>query len=334
MQGPRHLGEVRIFPAARCLGRKYLAVLNAGPADRVTACARSMLNRRSMATAIDAKTRVCAIFGHPVGHSLSPSIHNAAFAELGLNLVYVAHDIAPDDLASAMQAVRALKYRGLSITIPHKVNAIGLVDEVDETARRIGCINTVVNDSGVLKGYNSDGLGALGALRQAQVEPKGADVVVLGSGGAARAIAVTLATQAPPRRLTLLGVDAVELGRLADTLREVGSCEVITRALEPSNLEEAISSAELLLHTTPVGMAPHVDASVVPAQLLRPGLTVFDAVYTPRRTKLLRDSSDRGARVVEGLEMFLGQALVQFEMWTGQPAPRETMRRVIEQRLG
>ena len=293
-----------------------------------------MLNRRDMATPIDAKTQVCAIFGHPVGHSLSPAIHNAAFAELGLNLVYVAHDIEPEDLTSAMQAVRALKYRGLSITIPYKVSAMGLVDEVDETALRIGCINTVVNDAGVLKGYNSDGLGALGALRQANVEPKGTDVLVLGSGGAARAIAVTLATQAPPRRLTLLGVDAGELEGLASTLRAVGSGEVIADKLDQPNLERAISSAELLLHTTPVGMAPRIDASVVPAELLRPGLSVFDAVYTPRRTKLLCDAADRGARVVEGLEMFLGQALVQFELWTGQPAPRETMRRVIEQRLG
>ncbi len=294
----------------------------------------SMLDRRCMAILADAKTQVCAIFGHPVGHSLSPAIHNAAFAELNLNLVYVAHNIAKADLASAMQAIRVLNYRGLSITIPHKVSAMALVDEVDETARRIGCINTVVNEAGVLKGYNSDGLGALGALRQASVEPKGSDTVILGSGGAARAIAVTLAAQAAPRRLTVLGVDAVELSALATSLRELETCEVIANALDPANLEKSLTSAELLLHTTPVGMAPQVDASVVPAALLRPGLSVFDAVYTPRRTKLLRDASERGARVIEGLEMFLGQALVQFELWTGKAAPRDTMRQVIEQRLG
>ena len=282
----------------------------------------------------DASTQLCAIFGHPVGHSLSPAIHNAGFTQLSLDMAYVAHDVQPQDLGSAMAAIRTLKYRGLSITIPHKVNAMSFVDVVDDTARRIGCINTVVNEGGVLKGYNSDGLGALGALRAADAEPRDADVLILGSGGAARAIAVTLAAQAPPRRLTLLGVVEPELDALANTLRELHSTEVVAKRLEPETLSRAVADAQLLMHTTPIGMAPHGDNSLVPAQMLHTGLTVFDAVYTPRRTKLLRDASDKGCRVIEGLEMFLGQALVQFELWTGKTAPRETMRGVIEQRLG
>src|ERR1700690_966453 len=216
-----------------------------------------MLNRPGMPPIPDAKTPLRPIFGHPVGHSLSPAIHNAAFAELGLDLSYVAHDVEPQNLASAMAAIRALNYRGLSITIPHKIAALSLVDEIDETARHIGCINTVVNSGGVLTGYNSDGLGALGALRAAHVEPRGADVVVLGSGGAARAIAVTLAAQAPPRRLTLLGVDEPELTALAQTLRLQGTTEVIADKLEASTVARVLTGAELLLHTTPVGMAPN-----------------------------------------------------------------------------
>lgn len=232
-----------------------------------------------------------------------------------------------------MAAIRTLNYRGLSITIPHKVSALRLVDEVDDTARRIGCINTVVNAGGVLKGYNTDGLGALGALRAAHVEPRGADVLILGSGGAARAIAVTLAAESPPRRLTLLGVDEPELKALAATLREQELTDVIADKLEPGRLARALLEAQLLLHTTPVGMAPVTEKSIVPAEILHAGLTVFDAVYTPRRTQLLRDAVERGCRVVEGLEMFLGQAVVQFELWTGKAAPRETMRAVIEKRL-
>jgi shikimate dehydrogenase len=282
----------------------------------------------------DAKTQLCAIFGHPVGHSLSPAIHNAAFAELCLDMAYVAHDIEPQNLGNAMAAIRALNYRGLSITIPHKVASLSLVDEVDETARHIGCINTVVNSGGVLKGYNTDGLGALGALRAANVEPRGADVVVLGSGGAARAIAVTLAVQAPPRRLTLLGVDEPELTALAETLRLQRTTEVVAERLEPTTVARVVAEAQLLLHTTPVGMVPNIEQSIVPADSLHAGLTVFDAVYTPRRTRLLRDAAERSCRIVEGLEMFLGQALVQFELWTGKNPPRETMRAIIEQRLG
>jgi shikimate dehydrogenase len=282
----------------------------------------------------NAKTKVCAIFGHPVGHSLSPAIHNAAFAELGLDLIYVAHDVWPQDLGQAMAGIRALRYLGLSITIPHKVAALGLVDEVAPTARRIGCINTVVNVDGVLKGYNTDGLGALCALRAAHVEPQGAEVVVLGSGGAARAIAVTLAAEAPPKRLTLLGVDEPELTALAQTLRQQQTTEVRAERLESRTMKSVIGDAQLLLQTTPVGMAPNTEQSIVPVDLLHGELTVFDAVYTPRKTKLLRDAEAQGCRIIEGLEMFLSQALVQFELFTGKPAPQAIMRAIIEQRLG
>ena len=287
-----------------------------------------------MPSQVDANSRICAIFGHPVGHSLSPAIHNAAFETLGLNFVYVAHDVLPSDLPAAMAGIRALGYRGLSITIPHKVAALNLVDEVDDTARRIGCINTVVNDGGVLKGRNSDGLGALGALRAAQIDPRGAEVVLLGSGGAARAIAVTLVAEAPPSRLTLLGIEEPELAALANTLRDQGNSEIVVGRLDRGELGPALERAQLVLHTTPVGMAPRSEQSVVPADLLHSKLTVFDAVYTPRRTRLLLDAAERGCRTVEGLEMFLGQALVQFELWAGQQAPREVMRAVIEKRLG
>jgi shikimate dehydrogenase len=287
-----------------------------------------------MAPLLDAHTQTCAIFGHPVGHSLSPAIHNAAFAALGLNFVYIAHDVQPADLPAAMSGIRALGYRGLSITIPHKVAALALVDELDDTARRIGCINTVVNEGGSLKGRNTDGLGALGALRAANVNLEQAHVVVLGSGGAARAIAVTLLAEAAPRKLTLLGIVEPELTALANTLRNQNKSEIAVGQLNRAGLENALQNANLVLHTTPIGMEPKSEESVVPEELLHPSLTVFDAVYTPRRTRLLRDATARGCRTVEGLEMFLGQALVQFQLWTGQTAPKEVMRQIIEDRLG
>ena len=287
-----------------------------------------------MAPVPDAHTQTCAIFGHPVGHSLSPAIHNAAFSALGLNCVYVAHDVQPADLPAAMSGIRALGYLGLSVTIPHKVAALALVDEVDDTARRIGCINTVVNEEGSLKGRNTDGLGALGAIRAANVNLEQSNIVVLGSGGAARAIAVTLLAEATPRKLTLLGIIEPELSALANTLRNQGKSEIVVGQLNRAGLEHALQNADLVLHTTPVGMEPKSEASVVPAELLHPGLTVFDAVYTPRRTRLMRDAAARGCRTIEGLEMFLGQALVQFQLWTGQAAPKDVMRTVIEDRLG
>jgi shikimate dehydrogenase len=282
---------------------------------------------------ISAKTRVCGILGHPVEHSLSPAIHNAAFAATGLDLAYVAHDVVPEALPAAIQGAKALGYRGLSITIPHKVAALACVDEADATARGIGCINTVVNDRGVLSGYNSDGLGALGALEQAEANPRAQRVVLLGSGGAARAIAFTMATQAPPSRLVVLGVLADELQTLVRELRERVGYHAEGFALDEARLRAELPAADLLVHATPVGMSPRVDDTLVPRQLLRPELVVFDAVYNPRQTRLLREARVAGARVIEGVEMFLGQAVVQFELWTGQKAPREVMRRVIEERL-
>ncbi len=282
---------------------------------------------------IDAKTKVCGIFGHPVGHSLSPEIHNAAFAARDLPYVYVAHDVQPDDVTQAMTGIRVLGYRGLSITIPHKVAAMQCMDEVDETARVIGCINTVVNDNGRLVGSNSDGLGALAALREAGADPQGSRTVVLGSGGAARAIAVTLSREAPPKHLALLGVDKEELAHLAQDVKSKGRSHVTSSILTPDTLRVELEQADVLLHCSPIGMHPREGQSLVPPELLRESLAVFDAVYNPRRTKLIQDAQEAGCETILGMEMFLGQAFVQFELWTGQEAPRDVMRKIVEEKL-
>ncbi len=282
---------------------------------------------------ITAKTGVCGIFGHPVGHSMSPAIHNAAFEALDLDLVYVAHDVSPAALPSAIAGIRALGYRGLSITIPHKAAALELVDEVDATARGIGCINTIVNDEGLLRGFNSDGRGALNALVNADANPEGRRVVVLGSGGAARAIAMTLAVEAPPSDLLVLGIVPEELQQLVIDLNERGRANARGETSDAAAIREALASCDIVIQTTPVGMHPNTDASLVPQDALRPELTAFDAVYNPRRTRLLRDAAAAGCRVIEGIEMFLGQAVVQFELWTKQPAPVAVMRRIVEERL-
>jgi len=282
---------------------------------------------------IDARTKVCAVFGHPVGHSLSPEMHNAAFEALGLPFVYVAHEVPPGQVATALAGVRAMGYRGLSITIPHKVTALEAVDAVDDTARIIGCINTVVNDDGRLFGTNSDGLGALNALREAGADPRGRSVLVLGSGGAARAIAVTLARESPPATIRLLGIDAEERERLAADVRSKGQSSVLSGELTEETLGQATAEADILLHCSPIGMKPNSDRSLVPPHLLHRGLTVFDAVYNPRNTRLLQDAAGAGCRTIPGLEMFLGQAYVQFELWTARPAPRDVMRRVVEAKL-
>ena len=282
---------------------------------------------------INAKTNVCAIFGHPVGHSLSPELHNTAFDALDLPFVYVAHDVQPGNVAKALDGIRVMGYRGLSVTIPHKIEAMQGVDEVHEIARGIGCINTVVNDNGRLVGYNSDGLGALGALRDAGTDPTGKNVLMLGSGGAARAIAITIAQEAPPKQMTILGVVMDELDLLVQDVRQQGAPDVTGGQLTESSLAGAIAKADILLHCSPIGMHPKEDDSLVPAEMFREPMVVFDAVYNPRRTRLLCDAQAAGCRTIEGIEMFLGQAYVQFELWTGRQAPRDVMRRVVEEKL-
>jgi len=284
-------------------------------------------------TRIDATFQTCALLGFPAHHSMGPAIHNTAFDELGLPFVYVAHDVAPADLPAAMAGIRALGYRGLSITMPHKVAALDLVDEVDATAKAIGCINTVVNQNGRLLGSNSDGRGAMDALVRAGVSLSGKRVLVLGSGGAARAIAMTVALHGQTAEMEILGVVAPELSRLGEDISRYAPAPVRTCLLDDAALLAAIERAEILLQCTPVGMLPETERTLVPSKLLRSDLVVFDAVYNPRRTRLLREAAANGCLVVEGMEMFLGQAMVQFELWTGKPAPMQAMRQVIEARL-
>lgn len=278
---------------------------------------------------IDAQTQFCGVIGNPVGHSLSPAIHNAAFKKMGLNFVYLAWHV--DAIGEAINGLRALgNFRGASVTIPHKVAAIPFLTHLEGTAQRIGAINTIVAEKGELTGYNTDATGALRALRESGIELKGRRIVVLGSGGAARAIAFALAGESGAEQLTLLGIEDSELTRLAQDIRSQSRLQVEEGHLDEAALRRVLPDSHVLIHCTPVGMSPKSDTSCVPASLLHPNLSVMDIVYNPRETRLLTDAKRAGCKTIPGLEMFLNQAVTQFELWTNQPAPVEVMRRVLE----
>lgn len=278
---------------------------------------------------INAHTQLCGLLGNPVEHSLSPAIHNAAFEKLGLNFVYLAFKV--EDLPSAVKGLRALgNLRGFSVTIPHKVAIIPLLDEVEPTAKNIGAVNTIVIERGRLIGSNTDASGALRALTEAGAALRGENVVMLGSGGAARAIAFALATGTGIAKLTLLGIDEKERTGLAKDLKARTSLQLADGTITDDALRRAIEESKVLLHCTPLGMHPNVRESCVPASLLKPHLTVMDIVYNPLETKLLADARTAGCRTIRGLEMFLNQAVGQFELWTKQKAPADVMRRVLE----
>ncbi len=278
---------------------------------------------------IDAQTQFCGVIGNPVGHSLSPAIHNAAFRTLGLNFVYLAWQV--EAIGDAIKGLRALgNFRGASVTIPHKVAAMQFLDHVEPTAKRIGAINTIVAEKGKLTGHNTDATGALRALREGGIELTGRHIVVLGSGGAARAIAFALAAESGVEQLTLLGIEELERTRLAADIRSTTAVTVEDSYLDEAALRRVLPDAHVLIHCTPVGMSPKADMTCVPASLLHAGLAVMDIVYNPRETQLLKDAKRVGCKTIPGLEMFLNQAVTQFELWTNQAAPVAVMRTVLE----
>ena len=281
---------------------------------------------------INAQTQFCGVIGNPVEHSLSPAIHNAAFQKLGINCVYLAWRV--EAIGDAMRGLRALgNFRGASVTIPHKVSAIQFLDRVEPTARKIGAINTIVAEKGQLTGYNTDATGALHALREGAVDLQGRHVIILGSGGAARAIAFALAAESGADKLTVFGIDDHERAALASAVRSTSALAVDDLHLDDDALRKTLPYAQVLIHCTPIGMSPKPDATCVPASFLHAGLAVMDIVYNPRETRLLKNAKEAGCKTIPGLEMFLNQAAAQFELWTNQPAPVDVMRRVLESRF-
>jgi len=281
---------------------------------------------------INAQTQFCGVIGNPVEHSLSPAIHNAAFQKLGLNFVYLAFRV--EAIGDAIKGLRAMgNFRGASVTIPHKVATVPLLDSIEPTARHIGAINTIVAKGGTLTGYNTDATGALRALREGAVALKGSQVVILGSGGAARAIAFALGTEPGIDRLTILGIDNQERTVLARDLQSETGMTVQESPLNEGTLRKVLPDTHVLIHCTPMGMSPKLHETSVPVTLLHAGLTVMDIVYNPRDTRLLKDAKAAGCRTIPGLEMFLHQAAAQFELWTNQTAPADVMRAILESRF-
>ena len=283
-------------------------------------------------SSISFSTRICAVIGNPIAHSLSPAIHNAAFEALGLDFIYVPCQV--EDVKGALAGMRALhNFRGMSVTIPHKVEAMKYVDEVAEADRTIGSINTIIKEDGKLIGLGTDGPGALKALVDAGVELDGKTVLMLGSGGAARAIAFTLARKTGLRKLSILDINEGMLQGLITDLKTNTDALITSELLTDSSLATAMGKADVIIHCTPIGMHPKDNASLVPAELFRPGQVVLDIVYTPLETKLLADARERGLQTISGVEMFINQAVLQFEKFTGVDAPVEVMRRVVLEHL-
>ncbi len=277
-------------------------------------------------TEIDGATTVVGVIGDAVRGSLSPRLHNAAFAALGLNWCYVGFRVPRDRLEAALRGLAALGAAGANITVPHKEAALAYLDETTEDARVIGAVNTVQVAGDRLIGHNTDAAGLLDALRlDGGVMPEEQRAVIVGAGGAARAAAFALAG-AGAGAVTIINRNWDRAAALADAVRRTVTCAVDAVPLDGAGVAGTLREATLLVQATTAGAGGQRALSAVPGTLLHPGLFVMDMVYDPRETVLLREARAAGCRTLGGLPMLLYQGARAFEIWTGRQAPLQVMR--------
>ena len=275
---------------------------------------------------ISGHTAVYGIFGHPVEHTFSPGMHNAAFGALGLDACYVPFSVPPEQLEPAVRAIVPLGLKGLNVTVPHKEKVIPFLDGLSDDAKLIGAVNTIEVRSGRLIGHNTDGRGFLRSLREETgFRPKGKRVLIIGSGGAARAVSFCLAL-AGAAAIGLHDADGSKAARLASDLgRTTGTAAEV---VPTDGLDERARDAHCLINATPLGLK-RGDPLPLPKQSIRNGHLVCDLVYNPPVTGLLRAARSAGAATLPGIGMLLFQGVIAFEVWTGRKAPVEVMRRAL-----
>lgn len=272
------------------------------------------------------RTKLYCIIGDPVEHSVSPEIFTKAFEASGLDAAYLAFRVPKGGLGTALGGLKAIGFSGCNLTVPHKVDAMALLDDVRGAAARIGAVNLVKNEGGKLIGYNTDAEGALRALGGVGLDGK--RVAVIGYGGAARAVVFAIAAERSPEEIIVAGRDYKRAEGLA---RELG----LAARVAPAKID-ALRSLEIdvLINATPVGMSPDLEGMPIDESAIRSGMVVFDLVYNPKETALLRAARKRGCRAINGVEMLVWQAAAGFERWTGMPAPLEEMRAAADAALG
>ncbi len=282
---------------------------------------------------MNSKTKLFCVIGDPIEHSLSPIMHNTVFEAMKLNCAYTAFKVPKDALGGAIEGMKALGIGGVNVTIPHKVAVMEHLDSLSEEARIIGAVNTVkFGDERV--GYNTDGMGALRALRNGGADPKGKKVLILGSGVAARAVTVTIALKGDVDSMMILGIDDAERDTLVKDIEQGTSCNVAGLSLNEDNIKHEIAKADLLIHCTPVGMHPKVGETLVTKELMRSDLEVMDIVYNPMETRLLKEAKMAGVeKTLEGIDMFVNQGAESLRIWLGIDAPVELMKKVVLEEL-
>lgn len=269
--------------------------------------------------------KIIGLIGNPVKHSKSPQMHNALFAKLNLKYEYLAFNVAAGELERAVAGLKALNFAGANVTVPHKVAIIPYLDAISPEVVAIGAVNTVVNKDGRLVGYNTDGAGYLQSLlTETGISLADKRVLILGAGGATRAIAYTLA-QEPLAELTILNRNPDKAAAIANNL----SVNFPTKIAIIDKINNFVAEADIIINTTTVGMSPHFNQTLVPQELIHARQLVSDIVYNPLETRLLREAAEQGAKTHSGLGMFINQGAIAFEKWTGITPDTDFMRETV-----
>jgi len=273
---------------------------------------------------ISGKTKICGVIGNPIQHSLSPTIQNAAFNHLNLDFIFTAFKVKATELEMAIQGMRSLNIYGLNVTMPHKNSVINYLDEKDPLVRSLNSVNTIVNKKGRLFGFSTDGIGAIKALQVNGVDLSSSKVLLLGAGGAGRAIAFSIIDKVED--LVVLNRDPAKIENLEFDLKLKFNKNIHYGLLSENSLKENLRSSDVLINATNIGMKPNSNLSLINPKLLTSDLTVMDIVYNPLETKLLADAKKVGAKTIDGVEMLIYQGAASFELWTDRKAPIEIMR--------
>ncbi|MDQ6419054.1 shikimate dehydrogenase [Paenibacillus sp. LHD-117] len=275
---------------------------------------------------VDSHTVLYGVIGDPIRHSKSPIMMNRAFRETGINGVYAAFHITSETLPAFVEGVRAMGIRGVNVTIPHKLQIMELVDEIDAGALAIGAVNTIVNDNGKLVGYNTDGIGYVRSLKEeAEPDLAGKRIVVIGAGGASRGIVYALLREKPDS----VAIANRTVERAEELAESLGGATAGLTAIPNEKLRDWCGDADIVINTTSVGMYPNVGLSPIEAGWMKPGAVASDLIYNPLRTEFLLQAEASGCRTHGGLGMFIYQGAYAFEYWTGQAAPVEAMRETV-----
>lgn len=267
---------------------------------------------------VSGKTKIIGIFGYPIEHTLSPLMHNAAFKTLGLDICYVAFRVLPGELREGVRAIKSLNLPGVNITVPHKEKVIPLLDKINEEASFIGAVNTIVNSEGILTGYNTDGRGFISALSEKKISIENKDILILGAGGASRAISYYLSEKAS--RLSLFDIDKSKAERLIGDLNKIRN-----NVFFLDNIKD-IGRPDIIINATPLGLKSE-DALPLSPDSIASEMVVCDLVY--KNTSFLQEAEKKGARTIDGSGMLLWQGILAFELWTGVKPPVDVMRKAL-----